>query len=669
MNNTSPLKVSSNLLLVDYGLREYRDTHAFISSHLSIYSSKHGVDPPLELFNVIDHLSAASFVSDDAVLLFNLACGTYHLQLYPTTVTILEFLLRNIDTADEVVDPQVKIRVAFLLLETYINLYRANINGNGNEDQLSEFNGLCADVLKFLDGPHAFNGGLGGKGGGEGDGDAPAPSSADMIEFRYRLRLYKSKLRLVQGDFKVGKKEIKAAMEIFNKEMKEKAASSSLSPSTTEGNGGGGGGGSDDEDEAMEDESIMNEAISMGRSSWWELGGRNYNTSGLFLKAHFEFLKSNYKKSVTLLNACFQNDIAESLYYNSMGCIHYRKESFKLATFYFGKALAAQNFTVQVNNGRIILPWRYEILHNNGLTLMKAGEYALAFKCFFNCIAQFGKRPMFWLKLAECCIHHHAKESKAGEGKLIKNVVQGPGDKQNLLLLPLSRGGSTTHAATTSKDIHPNCNLEFAYTSLKNVMFLISGVTRGVSVSPKKGKDSKDSKGGGARRDGERVGDNTGPLRFNTLKTSKIESLRIHALLDTAYVAINLNHPLAAVQACKQLLSLPSCPEKLKLYVKLYIAEALCMLNRPSEAMEYLSPPEGDVSIDETSQAGFLVNLAVVHVLLMKDAVRAELLARQALARKPGMLEAVKLLVYLLLLKGDYATAIYMLRSRDAPPH
>lgn len=64
-------------------------------------------------------------------------------------------------------------------------------------------------------------------------------------------------------------------------------------------------------------------------------------------QANLEFLRTNYRKSIKLLNSCSRTGTEEALYLNSMGCIHYRLRRFRSASFYFARALSVGSSTLQ----------------------------------------------------------------------------------------------------------------------------------------------------------------------------------------------------------------------------------------------------------------------------------------------------------------------------------
>ncbi len=69
---------------------------------------------------------------------------------------------------------------------------------------------------------------------------------------------------------------------------------------------------------------------------------------------------------------------AATVYFNNLGCVHYRMKKFNAAAYYFGKALAADE---KANHSRSSQR-SCEALYNLGLALSVLGKPQLAFDCF-----------------------------------------------------------------------------------------------------------------------------------------------------------------------------------------------------------------------------------------------------------------------------------------------
>ncbi len=70
----------------------------------------------------------------------------------------------------------------------------------------------------------------------------------------------------------------------------------------------------------------------------------NQTLMSIFLKANSEFLRQNYVKSMKLLNSINQkNNVPDKsvapMYFNNLGCMHFKLKKYNTAAFYFTKAL------------------------------------------------------------------------------------------------------------------------------------------------------------------------------------------------------------------------------------------------------------------------------------------------------------------------------------------
>eukprot|EP00297_Palpitomonas_bilix_P006314 CAMPEP_0113872898 /NCGR_PEP_ID=MMETSP0780_2-20120614/3472_1 /TAXON_ID=652834 /ORGANISM="Palpitomonas bilix" /LENGTH=419 /DNA_ID=CAMNT_0000858487 /DNA_START=98 /DNA_END=1353 /DNA_ORIENTATION=- /assembly_acc=CAM_ASM_000599 len=160
------------------------------------------------------------------------------------------------------------------------------------------------------------------------------------------------------------------------------------------------------------------------------------NSSSVFLKAHLEYSKGNFRKAMKLLSSCQQPTSVESplpsLFYNNMGCIHFRLKKHNAAAFYFSRALKHNDESLRAAssqmmdgsgkrkekfslgpkksdaNGVNVLPRqnnkKCEMSYNIGLQLLLSGKPELAFDCFREASNLMYSDPRVWIRTAECCI-------------------------------------------------------------------------------------------------------------------------------------------------------------------------------------------------------------------------------------------------------------------------
>ncbi|CAM9384809.1 unnamed protein product, partial [Phaeothamnion confervicola] len=345
-------------------------------------------------------------------LLYNMAALRFQQRRTGQALALLEHLFQRIEPLDDVL----ATHVCFLLLETLCQTYRGALH---SEAEATEFARRTAEVLAYLERPHSLNmplssgggdGGSGAAGGGGGGSSAGAGaagggaadgggevSEADQREFQFRLRLYKSKVLLLQLQPKTAKKEIKAALEIFQRQ-----GGSSATPAAVAAGAGAAPG-------------------STGAFLPIPPPGVQ-NTAALYLKANFEHLRQNHRKAIKLLASChgFQGteeyygpgEPAAVAYYNNMGCLHHRLRRHHTALAYFRKALLATGpgsgggSGVEAD-GRICPAVTCEVLYNAGLQLLLLGRPSEAHRCLEASALLFHGRPRLWLRMAEACIMQH----------------------------------------------------------------------------------------------------------------------------------------------------------------------------------------------------------------------------------------------------------------------
>ena len=175
------------------------------------------------------------------------------------------------------------------------------------------------------------------------------------------------------------------------------------------------------------------------------------------------------------------------------------------------------------------------------------------------------------------------------------------------------------------------------------------------------------------------------------------QKLRQAALLNMAYAALCIDDFVVALSAAQQLIAMKDCTPAQKYVARCYCAEALCYLSRPQEALEYLQPPASEgqqvhehaataaivsaqlsggqggsatpsqQQISAQARCGMMVNLATVHVLL-NDLVEAENCARRAISVCNTSADAARMLIYIMLRKGETARALQMLKDQRTVP-
>ncbi|KAL4109324.1 hypothetical protein PRIC1_001025 [Phytophthora ramorum] len=592
-----------------------------------------------------------------AYLRYNYAAALFLCKQYAQASAALEAVMRNVDPIDE----NVAMHAGFLYLDVILHSSRGCVS---TEKERATTSKKAQSILAFLEKPHRFNTVQEppehlvqrDANGNVVETEVQRKNRWDVTEFRFRLHLYRAKFMLLQSNTKTAKKEVKSALEIFQKEIKtydrgEVAAATTSSL-------------------AMESEKT---STAIGHPCLVV-----QNSTALFLKANLEYLKKNYKKCIKLLASCTQEAVSESVLLNNMGCIHYQMGQRKAAQSYFARALKATTKATKMDAVVIASSSHHEIMYNNGLHLLLQGEYALAFRCFHESSRLFFNRPKLWLRLGECCTAAFAKEQKlaavaGNKSGLIQGIV-GAGSHRRVLLptslpsaasqdieLPEKNGnGSGSRKASTDAndaDGSPTMSLPFGAKCFKNVVLLCnqlldSGNVNGNADGTPPPADGADSE---------------------VLDVEALDVLRQKALVNLSYVYLSMYEPQLAITSAKELLALSTCSKANNFLARSYTAEALCMLSRASEATEALQSERDLIAMAEEyareakiqlsrARAGVHVNNATTLLLQGRNSEAEESVTR-AVRENPNCRESLELLVYVLLKKGDTKKALRVLKE------
>lgn len=590
---------------------------------------------------------------ETAYLRFNYAASLFMAKQYAQACSVLEAVMRCVDPIDE----NVAMHASFLYLDVILHSSRGCVT---SERERAATMQKAQSILTFLEKPHRFNTVQDvadhlvqrDASGNVMETDVQRKSRWDVTEFRFRLHLYRAKFMLLQCKLKTAKKEVKSALEIFQKEIKpydrgDSTASSSVLSMESE----------------KTSSTIGHPCLAV------------QNSTALFLKANLEYLKRNYTKCIKLLASCTQEAVSESVLLNNMGCIHYQMGHRKAAQSYFARALQATMKANKMDAIVIVSSCHHEIMYNNGLHLLLQGDYALAFRCFHESSRLFFNRPKLWLRLGECCTAAFAKEQKlavvaGNKSGLIQGIV-GSGSHRRVLLptslpsaasqkieLPTKHvhGHGTRQASTEANDADgaPTMSLPFGAKCFKNVVLLCNQLLTSGSAN------------GNSNANGE-AGDT------NALDVKALDALRQKALVNLSYVYLSMYEPHLAITSANELLALPTCSKANAFLARSYAAEALCMLSRASEATETLQAEQDLIAMAEEyareanlqlfrARAGVHVNIAT-SLLLQGRNLEAEESVTRAVRENPNCRESLELLVYVLLKKGDTKKALRVLKE------
>ncbi|KAH7302184.1 hypothetical protein KP509_23G060100 [Ceratopteris richardii] len=485
----------------------------------------------------------------------------------------------------------------------------------------------------------------------------------------------------------------------------------------------------------------------------------------LMLKAQLEYLRGNHKKAVKLLMTCNSKEPGlRCMVLNNLGCIHHHLRKDSIAYTYFHKALkgcVSASCSKPLQLSTYSRDKSLSILYNCGLQQLRNGNPVLASRCFQEAGSFYYMQPLLWLRIAECCISALEKgllepggfDNSVKKDELWVSCV-GEGKWRRMLLsegslnplLPATPVLSKDEEASLVKDWEPaapgkshKLSLIYGRQCLHNALHLINRCLakdeKGVKEANAGDVDealSEDLKNLSVR---SQKGSTTSGTQsnINGNKEGKMNSLDViqasvnafeevqrkqnstvlhHILADLAFIELCLDNPVGSLKNANLLLQHPECTKPFRFLGHVYAAEALCLLNRPNDAIMELSTcitesksletptnggdddgrkwrsgensegsGEGDDGVSPVvtnasllsealsissftgtrARASLFVNLAMVHVML-HDLAQAQHFATQAMSIMPANPIAVLCVVYVNLVQGRTREAISLLK-------
>ncbi|KAF9615214.1 hypothetical protein IFM89_022476 [Coptis chinensis] len=368
----------------------------------------------------------------------------------------------------------------------------------------------------------------------------------------------------------------------------------------------------------------------------------------LFLKSQLEYARGSHRKAIKLLmNSRNRTESGMlSMFNNDLGCIYHQLKKHHTAALFFSKALKISS-ELRSEKPRKLSTFSQDkspiIVYNCGLQYLICGRPIIAARCFQKAGLLFYNRPLLWLRIAECCLLALEKgflELTSVPCKEVRAHVVGKGKWRQLVL---EDGESRIGHSDTTKnsdglldgDDQQKLSIPFARQCLLNALHILSSYERkSLKVGEDESSSLKEDESSSLKEDESShmsledsnhrnmsVGDSKasnmtlecsqasvngdakdakGVASLNATIASSVsvyddicrtENLMIKqaALADLAYVELTLENPLKALSAAKSLLELQDCSRLYIFLGHMYAAEALCCLNRPKEAAEYLS--------------------------------------------------------------------------------
>ena len=481
--------------------------------------SEYGVGSHLNSFRFLSKLSEITKNSGKPtyVLLYNQALTNVHLKRFAAATSIAENLFAEAEHLSE----ELSLRVCFLLLELH---FYATRGYSSKEFQESEEYEKMKKILTFL-----------------------KKSSHDSKEFKFRIHLVMTKIQLRIESTKQVKKEVKAALDLYESEIKAQlnnppsvATSDSLRPTD---------------------------------STWWCLAGKTRDALPTFLKANMEYARSNLRKTIRHLTNAKRRGIHDSVYFNGMGCAHFQLKSYDVASSFFARSLAAtaleskerksvtKKSNIPSHERRCVETTGPDVMYNSGLSLLKCNRPKLAFRCFQKASVYLHRDPLLWIRMAECCIAGWKKRRlnsnermSQPSGSNFRRVVGQQSARR--VLLPLStREGDDEERDGEEKEM----TMAHARTCVRNALILL-------------------------QESGENNNSNN-----NRNAGVKDTTLLRKALLSSAFVSLCVSDHVEALRESKAFLARKDITDKQRCLASFYAAEALCSLNRPGEATKQLT--------------------------------------------------------------------------------
>lgn len=238
----------------------------------------------------------------------------------------------------------------------------------------------------------------------------------DTLDFEARprlkflLALYKSRL-----DFAARNegKMVDSKVKNVRKELKLRPDLSSASQ-TAETSSVGSSGLFPTEDSSIHSSSQHHQQVIPGNHQ--EALLQSLNQSALNLKANYEQLKGNTKKSLVLCAEARSSDpVYESTHANNLAVVYASCGKRHLALHSTARSLRACETPSFRLDGTATPNSTLAVLHNSALLAFSAQKFLSAYECMATCVMnsqEYAQRPRCWLRMAESCIGKHKCNAK-----------------------------------------------------------------------------------------------------------------------------------------------------------------------------------------------------------------------------------------------------------------
>ncbi|XP_022749644.1 CCR4-NOT transcription complex subunit 10-like isoform X3 [Durio zibethinus] len=333
------------------------------------------------------------------------------------------------------------------------------------------------------------------------------------------------------------------------------------------------------------------------------------SSMALLLKAQLEYARGNHRKAIKLLMASSNRTDAaiSSMFNNNLGCIYYQLGKYHTSAVFFSKALS--NFSsLQKERPLKLLTFSQDkslfIIYNCGLQYLACGKPILAARCFQKASLIFYKRPILWLRFAECCLMAVRKglvkgSQASSERSEIRVSVIGKGRWRKLLIEDgISRNGLVGSVEKDDwvlggGDGQPKLSLPLARQCLYNALHLLNSCewsnSKSVLLSNSSFEENKLSDGASSNNSNNKnlpsidaksstlsggLVNLNGDLKepkgganqeiiqnsisyYEDICRRENQMIKQALLANLAYVELELENPLKALSAARSLLELP----------------------------------------------------------------------------------------------------------------
>ena len=652
-------KTRHNLALATFAAQHCRDARTLLSSLLDAYVASGGKDdmgigektrsdsadrtigssPPKAHFG-----SPGNDDSDTsrslALILYNMSVVLVHMKMMGTALEVLGALFDHREALDE----SVALCVSFSLLDVH-----TRISWGLPKAEMAKVLEKCDAVFQYLEAPHHFNGLLKAQPSGKETPSKLIPAS-DAIEFRYRLHLYKAKLRLLQSDVKHSKKEVKSALEIFQRELRDVLVK----------------GVSADESQKFGfriESAVASDASSTNTPSAEETALHGANTPALCLKANLEYLRGNYKKSVKLLTSCSKAGLQRDLFLNNMACIEHRLQRERCASLYLARAMD----TCKTLPGAS--PYTPEILYNLGTVLLQSGKHGLAYSAFMEASAGLYNRPLLWYRMAECAAAAYAHAQRGDAGSVVPNLGGGASTVEDV---------SSTAARQLVSFVAGNGPVRRLHLEVSGSSAMEGG---GDSAQPQDSSDADITLSAGIAAANNAIALLDERSNPTSGKADDDAALWRRAMLVKAYLLLGACDSHAGLKSAQELLKSLGEGDKdqgqeeaqVRALAHTYCAEALLSEGKLDDATEHAtkafvasSSPVADgaaAAANPKTRCALCVNIATAR-MGRGEWGEAEKVLHRALQLVPGSNGALRSLLYLYMRRGQTRAALHLLKYR-----